>query len=64
MAGKRVLIIGGAGDRFTLPRHLRLLQQHWPGSQLHWFPGSHLFHLGRAEYLKQMRTLMGRCTGQ
>jgi pimeloyl-ACP methyl ester carboxylesterase len=62
--GKNVLIIGGAGDRFALPRHLRLLQQHWSGSRLHWFPGSHLIHLGRGEYLEHMRALMDRCTGQ
>lgn len=62
--GKRVLIIGGAGDRFTLPRHLRLLQRHWPGSQLHWFPGSHLIHLGRAEYLQRMREVMDRFTAK
>ncbi|EJM49266.1 hypothetical protein PMI26_00337 [Pseudomonas sp. GM33] len=56
--GKRVLIIGGAGDRFSLPRHLRLLQRHWPDSQLHWFPGSHLIHLGRGEYLLRMCAFM------
>lgn len=60
--GRRVLIIGGAGDRVTMPRHLRLLQGHWPGSELHWFPGNHILHLGRGEYLKRMVELMARCT--
>jgi pimeloyl-ACP methyl ester carboxylesterase len=61
--GQRVLIIGGAGDRVTAPRHLRLLQRHFPGGGLHWFPGNHLVHLGRATYQRRMRELMDRCTG-
>ncbi|MCY1283528.1 hypothetical protein D9M68_389160 [compost metagenome] len=58
--GRRMLIIGGAGDRVTTPRHLRLLQRHWPGSELHWFPGNHILHLGRSEYLQRMGELMDR----
>lgn len=58
--GERVLIIGGAGDRVTMPRHLRLLQRHWPGSALHWFPGNHIVHLGRSQYLQRMAELMER----
>ncbi|WP_107504039.1 alpha/beta hydrolase family protein [Metapseudomonas resinovorans] len=61
--GQRMLIIGGAGDRVTMPRHLRLLQRHWPGSALHWFPGNHILHLGRREYLERMGELMDRYSG-
>lgn len=61
--GERMLIIGGAGDRVTMPRHLRLLHQHWPGSALHWFPGNHILHLGRGEYLARMGQLMDRYSG-
>lgn len=61
--GRRVLIIGGAGDLVTMPRHLRLLQQHWPGSALHWFPGNHILHLGRSEYLARMGALMDQFSG-
>ncbi len=64
LAGERMLIIGGAGDRVTMPRHLRLLQQHWPGSELHWFPGNHILHLGRREYLVRMAELMERYCGR
>ncbi|WP_394561114.1 alpha/beta hydrolase family protein [Aquipseudomonas alcaligenes] len=60
LEGQRMLIIGGAGDRVTMPRHLRLLQRHWPGSELHWFPGNHILHLGRGEYLARMGELMDR----
>jgi hypothetical protein len=62
--GKRILIIGGAGDRIAAPRYVRLLQQHLSGSSLHWFPGNHVMHLGRAEYLPRMQALMDRCTGR
>lgn len=61
--GERMLIIGGAGDRVTPPRHLRLLHQHWAGSALYWFPGNHILHLGRAEYLARLGELMDRYSG-
>ncbi|CAA0103004.1 putative protein [Zhongshania aliphaticivorans] len=54
----KVMIIGGAGDRFTPPRFVRLLHAHWPESHLHWFPGNHLVHLGQGEYLTLMRHFM------
>lgn len=59
---RHVLIIGGAGDRFVPPRQIRLLHAHWPGSRLHWFPGNHLLHLQRADYLRAMHRFMDRCT--
>jgi pimeloyl-ACP methyl ester carboxylesterase len=59
----RVLIIGGAGDRFTPPRHLRLLHRHFTGSRLHWFPGNHLVHLHQARYLRLMKFFMDRHCG-
>jgi pimeloyl-ACP methyl ester carboxylesterase len=55
---ERVMIIGGAGDRFTPPRFVRLLHSHWPSSHLHWFPGNHLVHFGQAEYLQLMMRFM------
>jgi pimeloyl-ACP methyl ester carboxylesterase len=58
---RRILIIGGAGDRFTPPKHVRLLHGHWPGSTLHWFPGNHLLHLRQGEYLRVMKHFMDRC---
>lgn len=58
----RLLVIGGAGDRFTSPRYVKLLHEHWPGSHLHWFPGNHVLHLGRGRYLSLMQEFMDRCT--
>lgn len=58
--GGRVLVIGGAGDRFTPPRHVRLLHDHFAGSQLHWFPGNHLLHIHQAKYLRLMKAFMDR----
>lgn len=60
--GERVLVIGGAGDRLTSPRFVRLLHDHWPGSHLHWFPGNHVIHLRQGEYLKRMRAFMDQHT--
>lgn len=58
----RVLIIGGAGDRLTPPKLVRLLHEHWEGSHLHWFPGNHVVHLNQGEYLREMLRFMNRHT--
>jgi pimeloyl-ACP methyl ester carboxylesterase len=63
MAGERALIIGGAGDRVTEPHHVELLHRHWPGSTMHWFPGNHLLHFGRGDYLRRMRAHIDRWSG-
>lgn len=64
LPGERVLIIGGAGDRLTSPRQVRLLQDHFQGSQLHWFPGNHLMHLQQRKYLRLMKAFMDEhCRG-
>ncbi len=55
---ERVLVIGGAGDRLTSPRFVRLLHEHWSGSHLHWFPGNHVIHLRQGEYLRRMIRFM------
>jgi pimeloyl-ACP methyl ester carboxylesterase len=47
---ERLMIIGGVGDRFAPPKHSLLLWEHWDRPRLHWFPGSHLFHLDKGEY--------------
>jgi pimeloyl-ACP methyl ester carboxylesterase len=60
---QRLLIIGGAGDRLTPPRFVRLLHEHWQGSELHWFPGNHIVHLQQGTYLKRMRQFMDRYSG-
>lgn len=60
---KNLLIIGGAGDRITPPRHTKLLHEHWPGSKLHWFPGNHIVHLQQGRYLKFMKTFMDLRSG-
>ena len=58
---RRLLIIGGAGDRFTPPRYVKLLHEHWAGSQLHWFPGNHIMHLKQRDYLHFMKRFMDDC---
>jgi hypothetical protein len=54
----RLLIISGAGDRFTSPDMVRLLHRHWNGSRLHWFPGNHVLHFQQAHYLRLMKRFM------
>lgn len=59
----RLMIIAGAGDRFTPPRFVRLLREHWQGSHLHWFPGNHILHLQQGKYLRLRKAFMDRNTG-
>ena len=51
---ERLFVIGGVGDRLAPPKHSRLLWDHWGRCQIHWFPGSHLVHLDRGTYLRQV----------
>ena len=64
IAPEKVLMIAGAGDRFTPPRYVRALHEHWPGSRLHWFPGNHLIHLQQKDYLYEMMGHMDAMTHQ
>ncbi len=49
---ERLMVIGGVGDRLAPPKHSRLLAEHWGHCGLYWFPGSHLVHFDRGEYLR------------
>ncbi len=51
---ERRMIVGGVGDRLAPPTHARLLWEHWARCRLHWFPGSHLVHLDRGAYLREI----------
>ena len=55
---ERLMIIGGVGDRLAPPTHARLLWDHWNRCRIHWFPGSHLIHLDRGSYFRQMRLFL------
>lgn len=50
---ERLMIIGGVADRIVPPKHARLLWEHWGRCAMHWFPGSHLLHLDRQEYMTE-----------
>jgi len=58
VARDRLMIIAGVGDRMAPPKHSRLLWEHWQRCRLHWFPGGHLLHLDRGEYLDEMARFM------
>lgn len=60
IAGERMLIIAGAGDRVSAPCHVELLHRHWPGSELCWFPGNHMLHLGRGKYVRRLQAHVKR----
>ncbi|MBK6849673.1 MAG: hypothetical protein IPG96_19780 [Proteobacteria bacterium] len=47
---EEVLLIAGRTDRVVPPTHAEALWEHWGRPALHWFPGGHLLHFGRADY--------------
>lgn len=59
LSKERLFIIGGVADKLAPPKHSRLLWEHWDQCDIHWFPGSHILHLDRGEYLRQMARFMG-----
>ncbi|MBF0120571.1 MAG: alpha/beta hydrolase family protein [Desulfobacterales bacterium] len=54
----RLMIVGGVGDRFAPPNHSMLLWYHWQYCKIYWFPGSHLFHLDKGKYLKEIHKFL------
>ena len=54
----RLMIVAGLGDRLAPPEQSEMLWEHWARPEIHWFPGSHVLHFGRAAYLAAMRRLM------
>ncbi|HEX4863470.1 MAG TPA: prolyl oligopeptidase family serine peptidase, partial [Acidimicrobiales bacterium] len=62
LARDRLLIIGGLGDRLAPPEQSARLYEHWGHPQIEWFPGSHIVHLGRANYLRAVGRFL-RATG-
>jgi pimeloyl-ACP methyl ester carboxylesterase len=51
---EKLMIVGGVGDRLAPPKHSRLLWDHWERCRIHWFPGSHIIHLDRGAYLREI----------
>jgi hypothetical protein len=52
------MVIAGLGDRLAPPEQSLMLWEHWGRPELHWFPGSHVFHMGRRGYQEQIGELM------
>lgn len=50
----RLFIIGGLADRLAPPDQSARLWEHWGAPRIHWFPGSHILHVGRANYLREV----------
>ena len=57
------LIVAGASDRIITPDHVTRLWEHWGRPELHWFPGSHLAHLGRSRLFQAVSSFAARATG-
>lgn len=51
---ERLLILAGLGDRVVPPSHSVALWRHWERPRISWFPGSHMLHVGRSEYLDEI----------
>lgn len=54
----RLMIIGGVGDRLAPPKQTRLLWDHWERCRLYWFPGSHVLHLDREAFFRQIAVFL------
>jgi pimeloyl-ACP methyl ester carboxylesterase len=55
---ERLMVVAGLGDRLAPPAQSIMLWEHWNRPELHWFPGSHVIHVGRGAYREAMRRLM------
>jgi pimeloyl-ACP methyl ester carboxylesterase len=60
LAKDRLLIIGGLGDRLAPPEQSRMLWEQWGRPHLHWYPGNHVMHVQRGDYLREMGRFLQR----
>lgn len=58
----RLFIVGGLADRLAPPEQSARLWDHWGRPRIEWFPGSHILHLRRARYLREIGRFL-RATG-
>ena len=58
LSPEKLMIVSGVGDRLAPPKHSRVLWDHWNRCRIHWFPGSHIIHMDRGEYLIEMARFM------
>jgi pimeloyl-ACP methyl ester carboxylesterase len=56
----RLFIVGGLADRLAPPEQSARLWEHWHRPRIHWFPGSHIIHLRRAAYLREIGRFLKR----
>jgi pimeloyl-ACP methyl ester carboxylesterase len=56
----RLFIIGGLGDRLAPPDQSERLWEHWGRCRLHWYPGNHVVHVNRGDYLREMGRFLQR----
>jgi pimeloyl-ACP methyl ester carboxylesterase len=54
----RRMIITGLADRMAPPEQAVVLWNHWDRCALHWFPGSHVLHVGQLDYLRRMTSFL------
>lgn len=52
---ERVFLVAGLGDRVVPPCHSVSLWRHWNRPRISWYPGSHLLHVGRSQYLYEIK---------
>jgi pimeloyl-ACP methyl ester carboxylesterase len=60
LAKDRLFIIGGLGDRLAPPEQSEQLWEHWDHCRIHWYPGNHIVHVNRGEYLREMGRFLQR----
>lgn len=58
---KKLMVIGGAGDRFTSPIFVQQLHKHWKGSQMFWYEGNHLLFLNHKQSLLKIKKFIDQC---
>jgi pimeloyl-ACP methyl ester carboxylesterase len=59
---ERLFVIAGLGDRLAPPEHAERLWEHWGRPAVHAFPGNHMLHVERGDYLHRMGRFI-RSTG-
>ncbi len=54
----RLFIVAGTADRMAHPDHAQSLWEHWNEPNIYWFPGNHLVHFEKENYMRKVAAFL------
>lgn len=60
LAPENLFMVGAIGDQMVSTHHTQMLWHHWREPEIFWYPGTHIVHLNRDDYLEAIAKFLKR----